>query len=204
MEESGEDVDQHDDGEAEHEEPILPVVGVHLDQDQGGREEQDDQGEGPDQPGSGSEPVAKESVEDEEGDVGHHGCYGKVGGELKLQGVLDPAEQAALVGERGGRCVVGDRPELVHPVTVHVDEEVPGEESAYGQVVHQAKHKVVWVLWSCSGHLENPLTTCIYLDCFFLASNHCGVSHSILFGQGIDRNWREYSATFSKLVSENL
>ena len=140
MEEGGEDVDQHDDGEAEHEEAILPVVGVHLDQDQGGREEQDDQGEGPDQPRSSSEPVAKESVEDEEGDVGHHGCYGKVGGELKLQGVLDPAKQAALVGERQGGCVVGDRPELVHPVTVHVDEEVPGEESAY-DVVSDSVHK---------------------------------------------------------------
>ena len=48
MEECGEDVDQDNNSKGEDEEAILPVIGVHLDQDQSGCEEEDDKSKRPD------------------------------------------------------------------------------------------------------------------------------------------------------------
>ena len=48
LEECGEDVDQDNNSKGEDEEAILPVIGVHLDQDQSGCEEEDDKSKRPD------------------------------------------------------------------------------------------------------------------------------------------------------------
>ena len=84
MEEGGEDVDQDDDGEGEDKEAVLPVVSVHLNQDKGGREEEDDQSERPDQPWGRSEPVSKQSIQDKKSDIWDHGGDCQVRGELDL------------------------------------------------------------------------------------------------------------------------
>ena len=73
LEDGGVDVDQDDGPERQPEELVLPVVGVNLHHDAGEGEQEDDEDEADNQSRLSLELVSEESIENEEGDVWHHG-----------------------------------------------------------------------------------------------------------------------------------
>ena len=81
--------------------------------------------------------MTKKTIQYQEHHIRYHRCHRQVRGELQLQLVLAVRHRV-----HGGAV---HRPELVHPVPVHVDEEVPGEEGADGQVVEHGHDQLAGV-----------------------------------------------------------
>ena len=118
LEDGSADVEQDHNEEGGEEEGVLPGVGVHPGHDQHRYEERGHQSQAAQQPDIESEPLTIHNVEDHEHGVGDVGADGEVGGELLLHHRL-------VAGV--GHCVS----ELVVPVIIDCDEEVPGQQCGH-------------------------------------------------------------------------